>query len=138
MELSFKEKFEKYELLMTPFFLMIILLIFYVYIPQIFPINNFNELFVVPSIIGNIIGLIITFLLDNKWRKVNLNTILDFLRVPTLILVLLACIATLLISTDPYTSFTILGLGLGAMFTIICYSSLLTYYRAFFKNNTYN
>ena len=133
MKSSFKENFDKYELLLTPFFLIVVLLIVIIYMPQLVPIDNFNELFAVPLVLGCLSGAIIGHLLDTYWKKASFTNIGDFLKLPTLVLILLSSFATLLVTYDVILSFVIIGFGLGNMFTLISITSLVVFYRTFYK-----
>ena len=80
MESSLKEKFDKYELLITPVLLILILLLVIIFIPQIAPIDNFFQIFLIPLIIGILSGLFFTYLLDKYWKKVDSKNISKFLQ----------------------------------------------------------
>lgn len=132
---TLKEKFEQYELLFTPLLLILIIGLIYYMIPQVSIIPNYFDYFLLPSLLGNITGIMATFLLDHYWKVISMETISDFIRMPTLILILFSSISTLLIIDYPYVSFSMLGFGLGAMFTVVCVTSLLCYYRSYYKTS---
>ena len=125
-------QFEKYELLVTPLLLVIIVIfIYFGGIIQSIVGESFIELFLLPSLVGNTIGFLITLLLDFYWKKIDPSTIGKFLRVPTLVLILIALLASLLVNIDINISLAVISLGLGSMFSTIIFSSLLAYYREF-------
>lgn len=125
-------QFEKYELLVTPLLLvMVVIFIYFGGIIQSIVGESFIELFLLPSLVGNTIGFLITLLLDFYWKKIDPSTIGKFLRLPTLVLILIALLASLLVNIDINISLAVISLGLGSMFSTIIFSSLLAYYREF-------
>ena len=128
-----KQKFDEYELLFTPILLIISILLIYYFIPQILYIENYIELFIVPTILGIILGVVFSYFLDKYWKRIDVDTISSFIRLPTLILILFSALSTLLITTDPFLAFSCLGVGLGALLSVICFTSLVTYYRSYNK-----
>ena len=130
---TFKDKFEKYELIFTPVILIILVVMIYYWLPVLVPISNYNEIFFLPSILGIIFGIVFTFLLDKYWKHIEKETTMDFLRLPTLVLILVASLSTLLVTYDPTLSFSILGFGLGALMSLICVTSFLTFYRSYYQ-----
>ena len=83
MKSTFKENFDKYELLLTPLFLIIIFVIIIIFMPQLIPIQNFDRVFLIPLVTGFIFGLIFTYFLDKYWKKVSFTNISEFLKIPT-------------------------------------------------------
>ena len=134
MKSTFKENFDKYELLLTPFFLLLVFLIIIIYMPQLVPVNNFDQLFLFPMLIGCCSGIIVMYILDNYWKQVSFTNISDFLKTPTLILILLSSIATLTVTVNVFLSLSIIGFGLGNMLTLISLTSIVVYYRTFLIN----
>ena len=132
MDSSFKKKFDEYELLFTPVLLIISVILIYTFIPQFIYLENYFIIFIIPSFLGNFLGVILTFVLDKYWKKVSSDSIADFIRLPTLILILFASLNVLLMQYDAYLSFTLLGVGIGALSSLVCATSLLTYYRSYY------
>lgn len=93
----------------------------------------FFNLFIVPSLIGNIVGILFTISYDVYFSKVKIKpeNIGLFLRLPTLILLLIAFIALILINIELTFSLFIIGFGLGNMTAIIAISSLIAYYHGY-------
>ena len=130
--MSFKEKFDKYELIFTPVLLIFSILVINWTIPQVVPIDNFFDIFMIPSLVGNIIGLLVSILMDKYWKRINNETISSFIRLPTLILIVIAGIASLLISSNPLLALSFIGLGIGALVAVVCFASFLTYFRSYY------
>ena len=131
MESSFKEKFDKYELLVTPLLLFIVLVLSILYIPQVAPVENFMQIFLLPLLIGTLTGLLILYLLDKYWKKVDSKNIQGFLTLPSLVLILVSAVATLVVTYDPNISFVLIGFGLGNMVSLISVTSILVYIRTY-------
>ena len=131
MESSLKEKFDKYELLITPLLLVLILLLTIIFIPQIAPIDNLFQIFLIPLLIGILSGLLFTYLLDKYWKKVDNKNISKFLTLPTLVLILISSLATLIVSYDVNISFLLIGFGLGNMISLISVTSVVVYIRTY-------
>ncbi len=131
MESTFKEKFDKYELLVTPLLLILLLILVIVYIPQIAPVKNFVQIFLVPLLLGILTGVIITYLLDKYWKQVNAKNIQQFLTLPTLVLILLSALATLVVTYNIDLSFMLIGFGLGNMVSLISLTSIVVYVRTY-------
>jgi hypothetical protein len=138
MKSTFKEKFDKYELLITPLLLILVLLLIIYFMPQIVVIENFSIIFVLPFLVGMIFGLILYYLLDKYWKKVSFSNVSEFLKMPTLLLILLSAIATLFVTYDYNISFFLIGIGLGTMFTLISTTSLIVYFRTYMIKETDN
>lgn len=134
MKSTFKENFDKYELLLTPFFLLLVFLIIIIYMPQLVPVNNFDQLFLFPMLIGCCSGIIVMYILDKYWKKVSFNNISDFLKTPTLVLIILSSISTLIVTINVFFSLSIIGFGLGNMLSLISITSIIVYYRTFLNN----
>ena len=132
MSKRFKEKFDEYELIFTPILLIFSILVIYFYLPQVLYLDNYLEIFLIPSTLGNVFGIILTFLLDKYWKKVDNKSITNFIRLPTLILILFASVSVLLVQYDAYLAFSLLGIGLGSLLSLICITSILTYYRSYY------
>lgn len=130
---TFKEKFDEYELLFTPLLLFISILMIYFFIPQFIFIENYITIFIFPSLLGNVLGAFITYILDKYWKRVNQKSIAEFIRLPTLILILFASLSTFFVQSNPMLSFSFLGIGLGALLSLITTTSLVTYYRSFYS-----
>ncbi|MHA2364522.1 MAG: hypothetical protein ACXAC7_11240 [Candidatus Hodarchaeales archaeon] len=132
-----KEKFDKYELIITPLLLLIIEIILYLSgIIENFLGDRFFDLFLVPSLIGNILGILITFLLDKFWQGIEQSKMMDFLRLPSFVLIFMALIASLMINYNIDLSMMIIGIGLGSMIAIIAISSLIAFYREYIRFNS--
>lgn len=133
---TFKEKFDKYELIFTPFIMMLVLISTLIILPQLILIDNFGLIFEIPLIIGIITGIFVAYLLDKIWKKVSASNISDFLKMPTLVLLLIAAVGTLMASYNIVIYFSIIGFGLGNMFSFITISSLTVYYRTYYKKGS--
>lgn len=131
MKSTLKQNFDKYELLVTPLLLVLLLIIIVIYIPQLVIINNIDQVFLFPLVLGIFSGIIINILMDKYWKKVSQENISSFLTLPTLLLILLSAIASLIATYDVYISFLLLGFGLGNMFSIISLTSIVVYYRTY-------
>lgn len=131
MESSFKEKFDKYELLVTPLLLLVVLVLVIIYMPQLAPVENLNQIFLIPLLVGIVSGVIVTYVLDRYWKKVNNKNIQQFLTLPSLVLILLSAVATLLVTYDINLSFLLIGIGLGNMITLISVTSIVVYIRTY-------
>ena len=130
--MSFKDKFDKYELLFTPALLLLTILVIMWVLPQMIPFDNFWEVFVNPNLIGITLGLYISYMMDEYWKKISMKTISSFIRLPTLGLILLSALATFVIPSDPYLALIIINLGLGALLSVVCFASFVTYYRSYY------
>lgn len=131
MKPTFKESFDKYELLLTPLFLILIFILIITFMPQIVPLENFDQIFLFPLIIGFIFGILVSYLLDTFWKKVSFSNISDFLKIPTIVLIILSSLATLIVTYDVFMTLAIIGFGLGSMVSIISLTSLVVYYRTY-------
>jgi len=127
-------QFEKYELLVTP--LLLVIIVIFIYFGGFIEIvlgELFFSLFLLPSLIGNISGILITIIFDiRSSRKIRPENIGGLLRYPTYILVIIAILSFILANTDTNLSLLIVGTGLGGMTSIIATSSIFAYYHGYF------
>jgi len=131
MEPTFKEQFDKYELLVTPFLLILVLVLTIVFLPQIAPVENFTLIFLLPLLVGIVSGIVIMVGLDKYWKKVDSKNIQKFLTLPTLVLILISALATLMVTYDLNISFLLIGFGLGNMISLISVTSVVVYIRTY-------
>ena len=136
MKSTFKEAFDKYELLFTPFLMLVVLLAILIFMPQLVVLENFDQIFILPLVIGMLTGFIFAYLLDKYWKQVSAQNITEFLKLPTLVLILISAIGTLFATTDINLYFVIIGFGLGNMFTFITVTSFTVYYRTYLKKTS--
>ena len=78
--------------------MMLVLISTLIILPQLILIDNFGLIFEIPLIIGIITGIFVAYLLDKIWKKVSASNISDFLKMPTLVLLLIAAEGTLMAS----------------------------------------
>ena len=133
MKSSLKESFDKYELIFTPLVMVLVLLMIIMFMPQLVVLENFDQIFTYPLVLGMITGVLFAYLLDRYWNQVSAKNIGDFLKWPTLILILLSALATLVATYNIDEYFVVIGFGLGNMFTFITLASLTVYYRTYLK-----
>ena len=133
MKSSLKESFDKYELIFTPLVMVLVLLMIIMFMPQLVVLENFDQIFTYPLVLGMITGVLFAYLLDRYWKQVSAKNIGDFLKWPTLILILLSALATLVATYNIDEYFVVIGFGLGNMFTFITLASLTVYYRTYLK-----
>lgn len=133
MKSAFKETFDKYELIFTPLLMILVLMTIILFMPQLVVVENFDLIFTLPLVIGMLTGILFAYLLDRFWKQVSAQNIGDFLKMPTLILILLSALATLIASYNITVYFVVIGFGLGNMFTFISIASLTVYYRTYLR-----
>ncbi|MFW9928370.1 MAG: hypothetical protein ACFFD1_03175 [Candidatus Thorarchaeota archaeon] len=130
---TFKERFEKYELVFTPFLFLLALIVLVFFSQNIIGPDKTQEYFIIPFIVGLPLGIIGFILLEKFFRPVNQKNISLFLRIPTYFLILVAIIALFLSNYDVFGSIFILMVGMGTMTALIIIASLITYYREYLK-----
>ena len=136
MKSSLKENFDKYELLVTPLLMILVLISIIILMPQLVAVESFYQIFVFPLCLGMITGIVFAYVLDRYWKRVTAKNVGDFLKMPTLVLILISAIATLIATYNIDVYFVIIGFGLGNMFTFITLTSLTVYYRTYLQKKT--
>lgn len=138
---SFKEKFDKWELIATPIIGFIAVLLIFVFSQGFLGSDETISLFILPIIIGIFIGIMGFYLQEKFWIQVNQENMSRFLRLPTFSLGIIAILALMLSNLKLVSindSLILLMIGMGAMVGIINMASIITFYRVYYKKNPSN
>lgn len=125
------EKFERVELLVTPGLMVLAMAVMYLTVPRILPGEEFTTVWFAPLLLGHAIGVAVVILMDRTWLEVSAPVMGRFLRPPVFGLLLIATGATALINVDVFVALALMGVGLGAMVTVVITASLLGYHRTY-------
>ncbi|OLS22924.1 MAG: hypothetical protein HeimC3_28680 [Candidatus Heimdallarchaeota archaeon LC_3] len=133
---SFKEKFDKWELLATPIITFVVLILILTFSQGFLGSDESLNLFIFPLIIGLVIGIVGFSMLEKLWIQVNQETMSKFLRLPTFVLGIIAVLAVMLSNFDIISineSLILLMIGMGIVVGIINIASIITFYRVYYK-----
>jgi hypothetical protein len=131
--MSFKEQFEKWDLIISPTILLVALIFIGYFSRELLAPEDFFALFIVPISIGLVCGVLCFIGLDKFWLKVEKATIHKFLRVPSYLLVTVVIIVLIFFQAAGAPALAMLIVGVGVMAAFICCSSLLVYFRSYYQ-----